>query len=376
MSVSLFDHFASLEDPRVDRTKLHALLDIVTLTICGVLCGADGWDDIHFYACALESWYRTFLPLTNGIPSSDTIRRVISAIHPDQFHRCFLSWVTAMTHHLPDSIVAIDGKTVCGAHDPSESRSFLHIVSAWSKEQHLVLAEEIVSEKSNEITAIPELLKLLAVKNCIVTIDAMGCQKKIVQDIVNKEAGYAIVLKENQKHLYHATVETFRCQDVRDMSAHSASYTTEEQNHGRYERRTSTVTDDLAGVPDLSDWAGLTHLGKVTCERQIHDVIQQETRYYILSHVDTAEKLAEASRGHWGIENSVHWSLDVTFHEDSIRIYDGYGAENLAVVRKIALNTITRDKTRKLSIKKKRALFAIDPNYRMQILACVTDEGK
>jgi predicted transposase YbfD/YdcC len=371
----LFDHFASLEDPRVERTKLHALMDIVALTICGVLCGADGWDDIHFYACSLESWYRTFLALKNGIPSSDTIRRVISAIHPDQFHACFLSWVQSIAQHIPESIIAIDGKTLCSAYGPDDPKALLHIVSAWSHAQHLVLAEMKVTEKSNEITAIPELLKLLVLEGCIITIDAMGCQKKITKAIVAKKAGYAIVVKENQEKLYAAIVETFHEQHNSDACSPYATYTTEGPAHGRYERRTYAITDDLSRITTHNDWVGLTHIGKVTCERYIQGVYQHETRYYILCRVETAEKLAEASRGHWGIENSVHWSLDVTFHEDNIRIYDGYGAENLATVRKIALNALKQEKTRKLSLKNKRALCAMNSEYLTRVLGCVVNEA-
>ena len=374
MNIRLFDHFTSLEDPRVERTKLHARMDIVAVTICGVLCGADGWDDIHFYACSLESWYRTFLPLQNGIPSSDTIRRVISAIHPDQFHACFLSWVQSIAHHIPESIIAIDGKTLCSAYGPDDTKALLHIVSAWSHAQHLVLAEAKVAEKSNEITAIPELLKLLVIEGCIITIDAMGCQKKIAKDIVAKKAGYAIMVKENQEKLYKAIVETFYEQKNSGRPPIYAAYTTEGAAHGRYERRTYTITDDLSHITTRSDWAGLTHIGAVTCERFIQGDYQQETRYYILCRIETAEKLAEASRGHWGIENSVHWSLDVTFHEDAIHIYDGYGAENLATVRKIALNALKQEKTRKLSLKNKRALCAMKSEYLTQVLGCVAND--
>lgn len=374
MNIRLLDHFTSIEDPRVERTKLHALMDIVAVTICGVLCGADGWDDIHFYACSHESWYRTFLPLTNGIPSSDTIRRVISAIHPDTFHACFLSWVQSIAQHIPESIIAIDGKTLCSAYGPDDPKALLHIVSAWSHAQHLVLAEMSVAEKSNEITAIPELLKLLVLEGCIITIDAMGCQKKITKAIVTKKAGYAIVVKENQEKLYATIVETFHAQHDSDVCAPYATYVTEGAAHGRYERRTYAITDDLSRITTRNDWSGLTHIGKVTCERCIHGIYQQETRYYILCRVETAEKLAEASRGHWGIENSVHWSLDVTFHEDDIHIYNGYGAENLATVRKIALNALKQDKTRKLSLKNKRALCAMNFEYLMRVLGCVVNE--
>lgn len=376
MTVRLFEHFTSLKDPRVERTKLHTLLDIVAITICGVLCGADGWDDIYFYACSLETWYRTFLPLDNGIPSSDTIRRVISAIPPDQFHACFLSWVQSIARHIPKSGIAIDGKTVCSACSPDDPKSILHIVSAWSHAQHLVLAEQKVAEKSNEITAIPELLKLLVLEGCIVTIDAMGCQKKIVREIVAKKAGYAIVVKENQEYLHKAIMETFQARQSADTASNVATYTSEGVAHGRYERRTYSITDDLSHITTRDDWAGLTRIGAVTCERSMQGVYQQETRYYILCRVETAEKLAEVSRGHWGIENSVHWSLDVTFHEDNIRIYNGYGAENLATVRKIALNALKQEKTRTLSLKNKRALCAMNSEYLMRVLECAVNEDK
>ena len=374
VSIRLFDHFTSLEDPRVERTKLHALMDIVAVTICGVLCGADGWDDIHFYASSLESWYRTFLPLKHGIPSSDTIRRVISAIHPDQFQACFLSWVQSLAHHIPESIIAIDGKTLCSAYGPDDTKALLHIVSAWSHAQHLVLAEIKVAEKSNEITAIPELLKLLVLEGCIITIDAMGCQKKIAKEIVTRKAGYAIAVKGNQEKLHAAIIETFQTLHNADNPSTYATHATENAAHGRYERRTYTITDDLSRITTRDEWAGLTHIGKVTCERFIQADYQQETRYYILHRVETVEKLAEASRGHWGIENSVHWSLDVTFHEDDIRIYAGYAAENLATVRKIALNALKQERTRKLSLKNKRALCAMKSDYLMQVLTCIVSD--
>ena len=374
MTIRLLDHFTSLKDPRVERTKLHDLMDIVAITICGVVCGADGWDDIHFYASALESWYRTFLPLKHGIPSSDTIRRVISAIRPDQFQTCFLSWVQSLARSIPESIIAIDGKTLCSAYGPDDTKALLHIVSAWSQAQHLVLAEIKVAEKSNEITAIPELLKLLVLEGCIITIDAMGCQKKIANDIVAKKAGYAIAVKGNQEKLHAAIIETFQALHNANEAAPYATHATEGAAHGRYERRMYTITSDLSHITTRNDWAGLTHLGKVTCERYVQGNYQQETRYYILHRIETAEKLAEASRGHWGIENSVHWSLDVTFHEDDIRIYAGYGAENLATVRKIALNALKQEKTRKLSLKNKRALCAMNPDYLLQVLECAMND--
>jgi predicted transposase YbfD/YdcC len=282
--------------------------------------------------------------------------------------------VQSIAHHIPESIIAIDGKTLRSAYGPDDAKALIHIVNAWSHAQHLVLAEIKVAEKSNEITAIPELLRLLVLEGCIITIDAMGCQKMIAKDIVAKKAGYAIAVKGNQEKLHAAIIETFDRSHISATSATSATHMTEGAAHGRYERRTYTITDDLSRITTRNEWAGLTHIGKVTCERFIQDDYQQETRYYILHRVETAEKLAEASRGHWGIENSVHWSLDVTFHEDDIRIYNGYAAENLATVRKIALNALKQEKTRKLSLKNKRALCAMKSDYLMQVLNCVVSD--
>ncbi len=207
--------------------------------------------------------------MKHGIPSSDTIRRVMSAITPDQFQTCFLSWVQSLAHHIPESIIAIDGKTLCSAYGPDDTKALLHIVSAWSHAQHLVLAEIKVAEKSNEITAIPELLKLPVLEGCIITIDAMGCQKKIAKDIVAKKAGYAIAVKGNQEKLHTAIIQTFQMLHNADDSGVDATYTTEGEAHGRDERRTSTITSDLSRITTRSDWAGLTHIGKVTCERWV-----------------------------------------------------------------------------------------------------------
>jgi len=282
--------------------------------------------------------------------------------------------VQSLARAIPESIIAIDGKTLCSAYGPDDTKALLHIVSAWSQAQHLVLAEIKVAEKSNEITAIPELLKLLVLEGCIITIDAMGCQKKIAREIVARKAGYAIAVKGNQEKLHAAVIETFQAlHNADDLSAYAA-HITEDAAHGRYERRTYTITDDLSRITTRDEWAGLTHIGKGTCERFIQADYQQETRYYILHRVETVEKFAEASRGHWGIENSVHWSLDVTFHEDDIRIYTGYAAENLATVRKIALNALKQEKTRKLSLKNKRALCAMKSDYLLQVLNCAVSD--
>ena len=369
MDVQLLRHFETIVDPRVERTRFHSLIDIIAITICGVLCGADGWDDIHFYATHLESWYRTFLLLEYGIPSSDTIRRVISAMHPDAFHACFQSWVQSITTHLPGTVVAIDGKTLRGAYGPDDPKALLHSVNAWSDAQHLVLAEVVVAEKSHEITAIPEILKLLMLEGCIVTIDAAGCQKKITKTIIAQHAGYAITVKGNQEHVRRDIETTFMAYDARENdSTPIIPLVTAEYQHGRHETRTARLTYDLSRLTTRADWAGLTHIGMMTRERVLQGEKHTETRYYILSGVTTAEQFAAVVRSHWGIENCVHWSLDVTFHEDSSRIYDGYGAANISTVRKIALNILTQDKTKRLSLRKKRILCSMNPNYLEEVL--------
>ncbi len=284
-SVAICDHFADLEDPRIDRTKRHKLLDIVTLAICAVICGADTWVDVEGFGQAKLDWFRTFLEVPNGIPSHDTFGRVFARLDPDQFRESFVSWVQAISQRVRGEVVALDGKTLRGSHDGGLGRAAIHMVSAWATTHHLVLGQLKVDAKSNEITAIPELLRLLVLEGCIVTIDAMGCQTEIAQTIVDAEADYVLALKGNQGTLHRDVQEMFALAQASHFEhvAHDA-YQTTEKNHGRIEtRRHWTISEPelIAYLDPDGAWAGLQSIGMVEAERRIGDETTRETRYYI-----------------------------------------------------------------------------------------------
>ena len=369
---SLSDHFATLEDPRVERTKLHPLLSIVTIALCAVICGAETWDDIEEFGKAKAKWLSSFLDLPNGIPSHDTFNRVFQALDTKQFQTCFLSWMKAVSEVLPTQVIALDGKTVRGSRDEPNGKAAIHMVSAWAASNRLVLAQVKVDAKSNEITAIPELLRALAIKGCIVTIDAMGTQRAIARQIIDQGGDYVLALKENQGTLY---------QDVVEMFAHAKAGTIEElvvedartidKGHGRIEVRRYRVIPDadvLEWLQEGHKWPGLQAIGMVEAERRIGDKRTTETRYYLLSTPLKAKAFGQAVRSHWGIENRVHWVLDVAFHEDQSRIRAGYAAENFAVLRHLALNLIRHHPTKGLSVRTRRMKAAWDDDYLLQLL--------
>jgi predicted transposase YbfD/YdcC len=372
---SLNEHFATLEDPRVERTKLHPLLSVITIAICAVICGAETWDEIEEFGKAKAEWLKSFLDLPNGNPSHDTFNRVFQALDPKQFQECFLNWMKAVAEALSSQVIALDGKTLRGSRDELGGKGAIHMVSAWAASNRLVLAQVKVDTKSNEITAIPELLRALTVEGCIVTIDAMGTQREIAKQILDQGGDYALALKENQGTLY---------QDVVEMFAHAKSGTIEElvidnartieKGHGRIEVRRYRVIADPEVIGWLQEghrWPGLQAIGMVESERRIGDLRTKETRYYILSKPLTAKAFGEAVRSHWGIENQVHWVLDVGFHEDQSRIRAGYAAENFAVLRHLALNLLQRHKVKRLSVKARRLKAAWDNDYLIQILQTV-----
>lgn len=370
--LALSEHFADLEDPRMERTKLHSLLSVVTIALCAVICGADTWDDIEEFGKAKAEWLSSFLDLPNGIPAHDTFNRVFQALDPKQFKTCFLNWMKAVAEVLPTQVIALDGKTVRGSRDKTSGRAAIHMVSAWATANRLVLAQVKVDAKSNEITAIPELLRALTIEGCIITIDAMGTQRTIAEQILKQGGDYVLALKENQETLY---------QDVVEMFAHAEAGTIEElvvdnartidKGHGRIDVRRYRVISDadvMAWLQDGHHWPGLAAIGMVEAERRIEDKRTVETRYYLLSRPLKARAFGQAVRSHWGIENQVHWVLDVAFHEDRSRIRAGYAAENFAVLRHLALNLIRHHKTKKLSIRTKRMKAAWDNDYLLQIL--------
>lgn len=365
-------HFHDIDDQRIERTKFHLLHDILVISICAVICGADGPSAIEQYALAKQDWLNTFLKLPNGIPSHDTIGRVMAQIDPQQFQTCFMRWIQDICHLLPGEVVPIDGKTLRRSFDTELDQGPIHIVSAWATTNRLVLGQIKVDEKSNEITAIPELIDALDLTDCVVTIDAMGCQKQIASRIRAKGAHYILALKKNQGTLYTDVQELFhqlRRDESSDETLSSCEMTN--QGHGRHEIRRYWTTDTLDRLSTRAQWSDLQAVGMVESERTLEGETTVESRYYILSLPSNAQTFGNAVRAHWGIENSVHWVLDVTFREDESRIRMGHGPENFAILRHIALNLLREETSFKGSIKTKRLKCGWDDEYLSKVLNIV-----
>jgi len=373
---SVLECFEGLSDPRMDRTRRHKLIDIFVIGLCSVLTIGEGFTDMECFGRAHEEWFRGFLELPNGIPSHDTFNRVFSAIEPRRFMECFAQWVEGICTALKGEHVAIDGKSLRRAADSGQALP--HIVSAFASDNGLVLGQVKVDDKSNEITAIPELLRVLALKGCVVTIDAIGCQKQIAAQIIDKGADYVLALKGNQE----LTLKEFTAYFDYVLSAdHKGAlpekkakpgtmsfFQSAEKGHGRLDVRRYWQSTDIAWFKDGSLWKGLRGVGMVESERTINSNRSVERRYYLSSLPLDAQSFARAVRAHWGIENTLHWSLDVTFREDQSRARARHAAQNLAILRRMAVNLIKKDKTTNLSIRQKRMLAAMKYDYLKQLL--------
>ncbi|MBE9056163.1 ISAs1 family transposase [Sphaerospermopsis sp. LEGE 08334] len=371
--ITIADHFKDLEDKRVERTKRHKLIDIVTIAICAVICGVDSWVLMEAYGKKKEKWLKKFLELPNGIPSHDTFARVFARIEPQQFQNCFLSWIKSINKITEGEVIAIDGKTLRHSYDKGKEKGAIHMVSAWATTNSLVLGQCKVDEKSNEIRAIPELIKVLDIAGCLVTIDAMGCQKEIVKSIVEKSGEYIIALKKNQGNLYKNVEEIFKEAIAKGFEGFKHSeFHTKEDEHGREEIRNYLMLSDIKERIDIENkWVNLQSIGMVEYIRKVNGETKVETRYYISSLTGNAKLLGQSVRSHWGIENSLHWILDVAFREDDCRIRKDNAPQKFAVIRHIAVNLLGKEKSQKLGIKSKQFCAGWDDEYLEKILECI-----
>lgn len=362
--------FGQVEDPRVDRTKKHSLLDILVITLCAVICGADSWAEVELFGKAKRDWLRTFLALPNGVPSHDTLGRVFSRLQPDQLERCFMEFMKGLAQARAGGLLALDGKTLRNSFDRAGGKAAIHMVSAWCETNRMVLGQIATEEKSNEITAIPKLLALLDLTDSVVTIDAMGCQRKIAEQVVQQRGHYILQVKENQPGLHEVVSGTMNELIDRRVPGQEAAFHQEvDAGHGRVETRRIWTTEWTEWYAGRSDWPGLKTFIGVERERIIGEQSSRQRSYYIsdLGGVPPAQML-QRIRGHWGIENRLHWCLDVAFGEDGLRQRKGHSAENASRMRRLALNLLRNEKSCKAGLKGKRLKAALDQCYLLKVI--------
>lgn len=371
---SLEEHFGKIPDPRVEGRCAHKLIDIICIAIAGVMCGANSWSEIETFGKAKETWLRQYLELPNGIPSHDTFGRVFGLLDAEAFERQFASWIESVFRRTRGQVVAVDGKTARRSHDRAMGKDAIHMVSAWASANRLVLGQRKVEEDANEIPAIPKLLGLLDLANCVVTIDAIGCQKEIAQAIIDRKADYVLAVKQNQGHLYEDIQEWFTyAQEVAFKEMPHGYHQTISKAHGRIEiRRCWAIADPRAFeyIRHYEGWAGLQSIVMIQSERRVGDRVQHKIRYFITSLSPDAQHLLTCARQHWSIENTCHWTLDVIFREDDSRVRIGDAPRNFALLRRLALSLFKQD-TAKGSLNQKRLRAALDDTYLAHVLSQV-----
>lgn len=365
---TLISHFSIINDFRSDINKKHKLIDIIAITLCAVICGFEYWEEIEEYGKMREQWFKTFLELPNGIPSHDRIRAVFIHLDPDKFESCFRNWISDILQDTRIQFINIDGKTSRNSIDKSKGKKAIHMISAWSSEYNLVLGQIKTSEKSNEITAIPQLIRTLDIQGSTITIDAMGCQKDIVKLISDKKGDYIIGLKGNQKRLSKKVKECYSKIEESQLSSYKEE---EKKAHGRVEQREYYLMSVPGYFNEKYIWDNLQTIGKVVSHRLIDGTLTTEERYYISSLPESEiRKFEKGVRNHWSIENSLHWQLDVSFGDDASRKREGNAAQNFLLMKKITLNLLKNEKTKKAGIERKRRMACLDTGYLEKILTC------
>jgi predicted transposase YbfD/YdcC len=377
VNASIVEHFRTLEDPRIERTKKHNLLDILVIALCTLLTGGEGFQDMELFGKSKRAWLQTFLALPHGIPSHDTFGRVFARLNPRRFQACFLSWSQAVAQLTQGALVSLDAKTVKASLDRATASSPLHMVSAWCSENGgLVLGQTKTESKSNEIRAIPELLQLLAIKGCIVTIDAMGCQTAIASQIQSQGGDYLLALKGNHKKAYTAVKQYFHQHIEHQLAWRTAEnfFDAFDDSHGRTVRRRVWTSTDFTALAELAKWPDLRSVIVVETIRAAYPgaAVTSDYRIYISSLVRSATAFVTMIRQHWDIANKLHWSLDVTFNEDRCRIRKEHAPENMAAVRHVALNLLRREHSHQMSLRQKRLLCGLDESYLLTVLSGAT----